>query len=168
MQVLVAGDPRPAAQAKHADWVVARQPLQQLQQEQGVDEVVLSDSSGALLEGLVSNFYVIADAEQLAACGQPLTAADVYSGSGLQLQNHPMQQPRQQQADYPQQQQPEEDGRQLTGLVLLTTGPSADALLGVTQQRVLQACQQLQLPVVLQPAMSYTAAAWRGFFLSNW
>jgi hypothetical protein len=160
VQVLVAGDPRPAAQAKHADWVVARQPLQQLQQQTGVDEVILFDSSGALLEGLVSSFFVIADAAQMAALGQPLTAADVYSGSGS-WQDYAMQ----------NQQQPHEQqggSKELTGLVLLTTGPAADTLLGITQQRVVQACLQLKLPVVLQPAKSCTAGAWREAFLSSW
>jgi branched-subunit amino acid aminotransferase/4-amino-4-deoxychorismate lyase len=158
VQVLVAGDPRPAAQAKHADWVVARQPLQQLQQQAGVDEVVLSDSSGALLEGLVSSFFVVADAAQMAALGQPLTAASVYPGGGSGQDNATQQQQHKQQ----------EGSKQLTGLVLMTTGPAADALLGITQQRVVQACQQLKLPVVLQPAKSCTAGAWREAFLSSW
>jgi hypothetical protein len=166
VQVLAAGAPRPAAQAKHCDWVLDRQPLEQLKQQAGADEVVLlsdsssSSSSSALLEGLASNFYVVADAAELAACGQALTAADVaHPGDSQQQQSSQQQQNGQQQ----QQQQ------QLDGLVLLTTGPaSSDALLGVTQQRVLQACQSLQLPVVLQPPKVHTAAAWREAFLTNW
>lgn len=189
MQVLVAGDPRPAARAKHCSWVVDRQPLEQLKQQAGADEVVLSDSSGGLLEGLVSNFYVVADAASLAACGQPVPAAvrgacggqfqgsagssgmqqgQVGAGTQQLEEGHPAaghQQRQEQQGSQRQQQQP---GAVLDGLVLLTTGPGADALLGVTQQRVLQACEQLGLPVVLQPARVNTAAAWREAFLTNW
>jgi hypothetical protein len=192
VQVLVAGDPRPAARAKHCGWVVDRQPLEQLKQQADADEVVLSDSSGGLLEGLVSNFYVVADAASLAACGQPVAAAvpggcggyvqrhagrgagiqQGQAGAGTQQQGEHNQahghQQRQEQQDGVQQQQQQHSGAGLDGLVLLTTGPAADALLGVTQQRVLQACEQLGLPVVLQPAQANTAAAWREAFLTNW
>ena len=56
----------------------------------------------------------------------------------------------------------------LQGLVLLTTGPADDALLGITQQRVMQACQELGLPVLLQPARLENVHAWREAFLTNW
>lgn len=154
-QVLVAGDPRPAAQAKHCDWVLARRPLEQLKQQAGADEVVLSDSSGALLEGLTTNFYVIADAAHLAECGHPVHIGDIHSGVGQQQKQQ-------------QQRQQGQDIKQLEGMALLTTGAAADALLGITQQRVLQACERLRLPVVLQPARSDTAAAWKEAFLTNW
>eukprot|EP00775_Hariotina_reticulata_P006244 gene6244-6480_t len=58
-RVVVAGSGRPLAQAKHCNWVLQRQSLEQLKQQHGFDEVVLQDEiTGALLEGLASNFYV--------------------------------------------------------------------------------------------------------------
>jgi len=173
VQVLVAGDPRPAAQAKHCDWVVARQPLEQLKQQAGADEVVLCDSSGALLEGLASNFYVVADAAELAAHGQQVETVPAEPGSHMaaeavtshqHLSSDGFSSPAEAQANQQQLQKQSET----SGLVLLTTGPGSDALWGVTQQRVLQACQQLQLPVVLQPARTSSTQAWREAFLTNW
>jgi hypothetical protein len=182
-QVLVAGDPRPAAQAKHCDWVVDRQPLEQLKQQAGVDELLLSDSRGGLLEGLVSNFFVVADAAQLAACaphpGSAESGASAIEEEGQQQQQQQqeLQQVSPSDRHNQQQNQQQEQGQQkeaqaLAGLVLLTAGPSSGdaALLGVTQQRVLQACKRLQLPVVLQPPRgdSRAAGAWREAFLTNW
>lgn len=182
-QVLVAGDPRPAAQAKHCDWVVDRQPLEQLKQQAGVDELLLSDSKGGLLEGLVSNFFVVADAAQTAACApQPaaactelLKSTEPAGGANDQQHNQQQQQQEAQQVKpsyTPTQQQQQKHEGQLAGLVLLTAGPSSGdaALLGVTQQRVLQACRHLQLPVVLQPPRGDSTAtgAWREAFLTNW
>lgn len=122
----------------------------------------MSDSGGALLEGLVSNFYVVADAAQLAALGQPVGGTSNTSSSSSNSGSDSSNAARQQQ---PQQQQASPT---LSGLVLLTTGPAADALLGVTQQRVLQACQAVGLPLVLQPAAASSAPAWREAFLTNW
>jgi branched-subunit amino acid aminotransferase/4-amino-4-deoxychorismate lyase len=143
VQVLVAGEPRPAAHAKHCEWVAARQPLEALRQQAGADEVVLLDSSsGALLEGLVTNVFVLADvaaaAAQLAG-GSSSAARATGAGSGP-----------------------------CAGLVLLTTGPQHSALQGVMQQRVVQTCRGLGLPVLLQPARLGQQAAWRGAFLTNW
>lgn len=173
VQVLVAGDPRPAAQAKHCDWVVARQPLEQLKQQAGADEVVLCDSSAALLEGLASNFYVIADAAELVAHGQPVETVPAEPQSYMAPQAATSHQ-QLRRDEISSQAEPQTNHQQLqkqletSGLVLLTTGPGSDALWGVTQQRVLQACQQLQLPVVLQPARTSSAQAWREAFLTNW
>lgn len=188
LQLLVAGDPRPVAQAKHCDWVVARQALEQLKQQAGVDEVVLSDSNGALLECLASNFYVIADPAQLppsvdqhqaaAQAGQNQASAVAAQGSavvdaGSDSAHHNERQHQEQQPHAGQQQQGQQGdgcvgvgGGQ--GWVLLTTGPGADALWGITQQRVMQACEQLRLPVKLQPARLDSAPAWREVFMTNW
>lgn len=137
----MAGGPRALAQAKHCAWAVERRPLEQLKAEAGVDEVVLSDEAGVLLEGLVSNFYVIADAAALAA-----------GGAGVDSQ----------------QQQQRGGADALGGLVLLTTGAHHAALPGVTQQRVTAAAARIGLRVLLQPACAGQQGAWREAFITNW
>jgi branched-subunit amino acid aminotransferase/4-amino-4-deoxychorismate lyase len=52
--------------------------------------------------------------------------------------------------------------------VLLTAGPQHAALPGISQARVLQACQQLQLKVLQQPARPEQQHAWQEAFLTNW
>lgn len=154
--MLVAGAPRDLAQAKHCDWVVARQPLEQLRQQAGVDEVLLSDSSGALLEGLVTSWYVIADKAALQAfSGSDAAAAvDGVSPDGQVVRPSSSS---------------DSAGSGVTDvLVLLTAGSGHAALLGISQQRVLQACHCIGLEVAGQPPQLAHHPAWREAFISNW
>ncbi|KAF8070923.1 hypothetical protein HT031_001004 [Scenedesmus sp. PABB004] len=85
-RVLVAGAPRPLAGAKHCDWVVARAPLEAAKAQAGADEVLLADGRGALLEGLVNNWFVVADAAALGAQDSQPGAARAGGGvAGLVL-----------------------------------------------------------------------------------
>jgi branched-subunit amino acid aminotransferase/4-amino-4-deoxychorismate lyase len=144
------------AQAKHCKWALQRQPLEQLKQQAGVDEVLLSDSSGALLEGLVSNFFVIADEAALQQVpSQTSAAAGVAEASQCESRSEAGS-------------TSSSSNSSTAGLVLLTAGPAHAALPGIAQARVLQACQQLQLKVLQQPARPEQQHAWREAFLTNW
>ncbi|GMH36313.1 hypothetical protein BSKO_04181 [Bryopsis sp. KO-2023] len=57
--VYVLGGPRSIHEAKHSQWVLDRRPLESLKPE-GFHEVILSTDNGGLLEGLVTNFFVVA------------------------------------------------------------------------------------------------------------
>lgn len=144
MQVLIAGDPRPLAQAKHCDWVTARRPLEHLKQQTAADEVILSSSTGELLEGLASNWYVVANESQL----ETSVAAPAVAGQPADLTKS--------------------SSSRTSRLVLLTTGSMHAALLGVTQQRVLEAAAAVGLEVLQQPAKLQQRHAWREAFITNW
>eukprot|EP00879_Flechtneria_rotunda_P031815 GHRR01034800.1.p1 GENE.GHRR01034800.1~~GHRR01034800.1.p1 ORF type:complete len:219 (-),score=53.38 GHRR01034800.1:70-726(-) len=137
LQVLVAGDPRPLALAKHCNWVVARRPLEALKAQANADEVVLSNTSGALLEGLASNFFVVADMAQLTGIrtmdsNATANGATANRASSAERVNG--------------------TGSGTDDLVLLTTGAAHAALQGITQRRVLEAAASIGLQVVEQPA----------------
>jgi branched-subunit amino acid aminotransferase/4-amino-4-deoxychorismate lyase len=151
--------------------VQQRQPLEQLRQQSGVDEVLLSDSSGALLEGLVSNFFVIAKEAELgltldqnAAAVAAAAAANDTAGTSAPSSSRSSSTPAADAAGVG----PRSSSRSTAGLVLLTAGPQHAALPGVSQARVLQACQQLQLKVLQQPARPDQRHAWQEAFLTNW
>ncbi|GAB4821896.1 hypothetical protein N2152v2_008942 [Parachlorella kessleri] len=57
---LACGMPRSIAEAKDSAWVAARVPFEKAKPE-GVAEVVLCSPQGQVLEGLVTNFFVVAD-----------------------------------------------------------------------------------------------------------
>ncbi|KAF6265026.1 hypothetical protein COO60DRAFT_1634067 [Scenedesmus sp. NREL 46B-D3] len=163
-EVLVSGCPREVAQAKHCEWALQRQPLEQLRQQAGVDEVLLSDSSGALLEGLVSNFYVIAEEAALGLVHEQDAAAGAAGADEAATPDPGSCQAGAESASTSS----SSSSSSTAGLVLLTTGPSHAALPGVSQARVLQACQRLQLKVLQQPARLQQRHAWREAFLTNW
>eukprot|EP00879_Flechtneria_rotunda_P018879 GHRR01019816.1.p1 GENE.GHRR01019816.1~~GHRR01019816.1.p1 ORF type:complete len:362 (+),score=96.49 GHRR01019816.1:34-1086(+) len=152
-KVLVAGDPRPLALAKHCNWVVARRPLEALKAQANADEVVLSNTSGALLEGLASNFFVVADMAQLTGIrtmdsNATANGATANRASSAERVNG--------------------TGSGTDDLVLLTTGAAHAALQGITQRRVLEAAASIGLQVVEQPAGPNQQHAWREAFISNW
>jgi branched-subunit amino acid aminotransferase/4-amino-4-deoxychorismate lyase len=158
LQVLVAGSPREVAHAKHCEWVQQRQPLEQLRQQAGADEVLLPDSSGALLEGLVSNFFVIANEAELGLLqDQDAAAAAAAAGSGDGEGAGGTDPPSS-----------SSSCKSTAEFVLLTAGVKDAALPGVCQARVLQACEQLGLKVLQHPARMEQRHAWREAFLTNW
>jgi hypothetical protein len=184
--VVVAGAPRPLAQAKHCNWVLQRQSLEKLKQ-QGFDEVILQDaSSGALLEGLASNFYVVANAASLPASSRAATSSSSASSSSSCLYategslaaaaaadgvtgNEPLKPALLESFESdPGSSSNTAAAASLTeGLVLMTTGATEAALWGITQQRVLQACAAIGLQVELQPPLPVDLSAWQEAFLTN-
>jgi branched-subunit amino acid aminotransferase/4-amino-4-deoxychorismate lyase len=121
--------------------------------------LLFDSSSGELLEGLVSNFFVIADEAELqqmpsqdAAAGAAAASDDASIESSAGAHSHAA----------------SSSSSGTAGLVLLTAGPAHAALPGIFQTRVLQACEQLQLKVLQQPARLQQQQAWREAFLTNW
>ena len=68
IKIQVRGAPRHNADAKDSDWVRQRR-VYENQKPSDVEEVVLIDSNGGILEGLSSNFYAIVDG-QLRTAGE--------------------------------------------------------------------------------------------------
>lgn len=60
LRVEVLGPPRDIPGAKHTNWVIDRRRLEAARSP-GIEEVILSTPEGELLEGLTTNFYVVAD-----------------------------------------------------------------------------------------------------------
>jgi len=60
-QIVARGSPRQWAHAKHCEWVLQRRDLEAFRPADAA-EVVLVDGEGGLLEGLASNFFVVAGA----------------------------------------------------------------------------------------------------------
>ena len=58
MQVVVVGPPRSQADVKDTNWVTQRKPLAQKVPEDAA-EGLLQDDRGCLLEGLVTNLFVV-------------------------------------------------------------------------------------------------------------
>jgi hypothetical protein len=67
-QVVARGSPRPWARAKHCEWVLQRRALEAFRPADAA-EVILLDGDGGLLEGLVSNFFVVAGERSAALVG---------------------------------------------------------------------------------------------------
>lgn len=175
VQVMVAGDSRLLPHAKHCDWVVARQPLEALKQQAGVEEVILSNSTGELLEGLVSNWYVVADEAQCeithratAVGASPVGPADAGNPESAASSNTLIRRRNANDTDVTRLSSDDRGPGGVSSLVLLTTGPGHDALLGVTQQRVLEAAASIGVKVLLQPSTVKQTPAWREAFVTNW
>jgi hypothetical protein len=128
--------------------------------------VVLAGAEGQLLEGLVSNFFVIATVAAGTAAGAATVADTQQQGQQGSLQHLKHQQLRGEQQQ--EQLQQEDSAEQLEDLVLITNGPHEAALLGVTQQRVLQAAALLGLRVVLAAPTAETKGLWKEAFITNW
>lgn len=164
----MAGDPRPRAAAKHCDWVVTRQPLEQLKEQAAVDEVILSSSNGDLLEGLSSNWFVVADKQcfsSISVNSQPTpdtrSTAAAHNSAALQRAGTAGLSASHGQASA------SNSCSRLADLMLMTTSPAHAALQGVTQQRVVAAAAATGLEVVLQPSRLHQCSAWQEAFLTN-
>lgn len=126
--VMVHGAPRHWAHAKHCQWVVDRRALEDIKPPE-VSEIILSSAEGELVEGLVSNFYVVTprNGVEPISCNDPIQDFELH-----------------------------------------TSGPSQPALLGITQQRILQACADIGLQVKLSAPMMADRYTWQEAFITNW
>ncbi|KAI8469616.1 MAG: hypothetical protein J3K34DRAFT_521983 [Monoraphidium minutum] len=138
VMVMARGAPRQWAHAKHCAWVLQRRPLEAARPP-GAAEVILVDGDGGLVEGLVTNFYVIAEVGPSSGGGGG-GADDGTPGAAPDL----------------------------TRLELQTaTGPRQAALPGTAQRRVLEAAAALGIRVRADAPRARDKGAWREAFISN-
>ena len=118
-------------------------------------QVLLSDSGGGILEGLVTNFHVVVAAA--AGAGTPAASEAPAPPSPPHLAP-----PAAVQAGAPA-------GPDFRGLALQVCAPDSGAALpGVAQCRLLQAAAALGLRVELRPPRAAERAAWQEALLTNW
>lgn len=130
-----------------------RQPLEQ-QRPTGAAEVLLCTNDGRLLEGLVTNLFIVATREAAAggseegggsdACAAASGSSDGSSGSA---------------AGAP--------AGGFGGLEVWTASPAEGVVWGTARARVLQACRRLGLAVREEAPSCGAKAAWREAFLTN-
>ncbi|GBF95963.1 hypothetical protein Rsub_08086 [Raphidocelis subcapitata] len=175
VKVVARGGPRPWAHAKHCEWVAQRRGLEAFRPAD-VAEVVLTDGGDGLLEGLVTNFFVVAEVAgggrgggsgggsggsggaRHGAAGAAASSGGE-SGAAEAAANEETAGPA---------------AAAAPGLVDLSRfelqtacGPGQPVLAGVTQRRVLEAAAALGLAARLEAPRGGGRAAWREAFIAN-
>lgn len=181
-KVIARGDPRPWALSKHCSWVVQRRQLEAGKPE-GFAEVVLMDGQGGLLEGLVTNFYVVEEcgpegptgagtaaarmaAARAAAAGPAAAAAAGTAGLETE-EGDAVMAAAVGEASGGTSSETSSTALDMKRFVLRTTGPKQQALPGTMQRRVIQAAAALGMGVRLEAPQCSERAAWREAFMSN-
>ena len=143
-------------------WVGERRPLEALRPP-GTADVLLCSREGRLLEGLVTNLFVVAAAP--AGGGDAPSGANTIGGtSGISSGGE------QRQADGANSTSSNTTsaaGFDPAALVVYTAGMGDGVVWGTARARVLQACRRLGLTVREEPPDPRARATWREAFLTN-
>lgn len=141
--------------AQDSGWVADRQPLEQLRAQAGSaasDEVLLCTADGRLLEGLVTNLFVVtygkAGGGEEAAAGEKESRGDAAAavldgGSSGTASSAP------------------------SFVTVWTAGVDDGVVWGTVRARVLQACRTLGYAVREEAPSMHSRHAWREAFITN-
>lgn len=167
LQVAVLGRARTLAAAKCTSWAAERAPLE-AQKTAGITEVLLADSRGGLLEGLLTNLFVVArDPDATDGSVVILTAPAGDECDGL-VRPTPWSDSSRGMAGVMQQVGVSVEGVD-RHVQLVGDGPGgvAGVLPGLMRARVLQACRRAGLTVCLGAPGASARGMWQEAFLTN-
>jgi hypothetical protein len=150
VDVIARGGPRLWPHAKHCEWVLQRRGLDAFKASEGAAEVVLVDEGGGWLEGLVTNFFVVAEVGPAPSAQSTAATAAAASTAPAAAADH------------------ETPPVDLSRYELQTAaGANQLVLQGIMQRRVIEAAESLGLRVRVTPPRGDERATWREAFIAN-